>query len=279
MAKALIEQTWIAGSRDRLPWHRAQLYYDPSFLATPSAWAKSVTALAERISGDARIRARPDFHGFEGLIRFDRLQLTVDAVEGILGVEEWSTDTEHTPSTEWEGIDRLDAAEWVGPSGTLRELPPSRRTFPDLLRAERPPAHLLAEFQSAVLPFADAFCASIERRFERALRDGCAQLQGKFRSLAEHFSRIEPPELRHLRFDEKPARESDEFDTGFAGNDRLFSFSVVPSGDYASTVITGTGALNERASDRRSRHDWKIIDPVIMKHFLELSKRTCWTQT
>ena len=94
---------------------------------------------------------------------------------------------------------------------------------------ERPPAHLLAEFQSAVLPFADAFCASIERRFERALRDGCAQLQGKFRSLAEHFSRIEPPELRHLRFDEKPARESDEFDTGFAGNDRLFSFSVVPS--------------------------------------------------
>ncbi len=53
MAKALLEEKLIAPGRDRLPWRRAQLYYDPGYLATPQAWAASM-----RMTVPARDRRR-----------------------------------------------------------------------------------------------------------------------------------------------------------------------------------------------------------------------------
>jgi hypothetical protein len=267
MANALVEEKLVVTSRDRMPWHRAQLYYDPGYLATADAWVSSTSALVDRILADLRITGRTDFYGFGGSIRFDRLELTIDAIEGTLGVEEWTEDTE----------DHIDA--WSGATGTLRGLPPSQRAFADYLAAAQPPAHLVDEIKSSVLPFARELCASLERRFELALRDGRAQLEGRFHSLTEPFSRIEPPELGHWRFKRRCFEGGDEFDEGVAGTDRLFSFSVVPLRDRPSRPITATRPVSKRAPDNRIRYDWKTIDPIIWKHFLDVSKRQVWTQT
>jgi hypothetical protein len=215
-----------------------------------------MTLLVDRILSDLSIDGRAEFYRFEGSIRFDRLQLRIDAIEGTLSVDEWSADTE----------DRLDATEWIGPIGMLRELPPSIRTFHDRLLAARPPGHLFEEFKSTVVPFATELCASLERRFDRALRDGHAQLEGRFHSLTAPFSRIEPTELRHWHFKDRHYQDHADFDAGNAGDDRLLSLSVVPSADRPSRPMTAMRTVNKRTSksgDGRDRHDWTKIEPVI----------------
>ena len=238
---------------DRLPWHRAHLYYDPNFLATPEDWASSLTALISRLLDDQSINGKiAEGFGIEwyGSIKFDELLLSIDALDGSLSVSEAAEEDFAVPS-------------WLGVSGPIAGLCASVRTFPALLQTAPPPNRFESEYRSIVLPFAELLCRQITRRFEHALHCGQAQLEAKFHSFASSFSRIEPDELRFCRFKGKSRDlgEDSEFDEGVGENGELiYSFSVVPGQSPAPQAVAAiAGQLIHRTAETTARGSVAVI--------------------
>jgi hypothetical protein len=235
------------------PLHRGPFLFAPQFLTT-SSWYSNFDALIKDISREQEIDVVVSSYSqrdtARAVVTFSRTDLIIDSQGGLFWVDPIG----------YRYAEDDFVSNFCGPSGVPRKF------FRDL---EDP--SLVVHLNDDRIPisrFSEVLYRAMTNRFNRALRDGIAELVCCIGSPLAEATVLDPSKLKYLKLlpkDRESAFEVDnELDDGVASDGtQIFCLGIrlkkIPS--FGREI----NELEVPKKDGRARIDWKVIDLFIKK--------------
>jgi hypothetical protein len=259
-------------SKELYPLHCGPFLFSPQFL-TAADWFQNFSELIEKVLLDAHMTATlsKGSGSRSALVKFSNCEMTVDGDGGLFFLDELGFSD--IPFDD----DRIPFSDWYCPCGK----PP---VFLEELQEPDTIARLGAEHRG-ISKFSSILYLRMKHRFEKALKQGTAQISACLGSPFTERSEIEAWKLSHLKLVEKE-RESfftDDRELDQAVSDdgiKIFGLAITPlvtsSAVARTAVTTAKGKRGRRRTIDRQRLEDVMLDHI-RKRGIPGPKKSNWT--